>query len=100
MTRWFVSRHDGAIEWAKQEKLRIDRWVAHLDLAEIREGDMVIGTLPVHLAAEVCARGAEFYFLTLNLSLPQRGAELDFAAMQAARCSLQRYVVQRVPGAL
>lgn len=94
MTRWFVSRHEGAIEWARQNELQIDRWATHLDLAEIHKDDVVIGTLPVHLAAEVCARGAEFHFLSLNLNVQQRGVELDAAAMQAAKCRLQRYVIQ------
>ena len=26
MTVWFVSRHPGAIAWAKNQKLKVDRW--------------------------------------------------------------------------
>ncbi|MDW8324914.1 MAG: CRISPR-associated protein Csx16, partial [Burkholderiales bacterium] len=56
MTTWFVSRHPGAIKWAARKGIRVDRQVDHLDVDVVQAGDVVIGTLPVHLAAEVCAR--------------------------------------------
>ena len=58
MTTYFVSRHPGAIEWARRRGITIDRHVAHLDAQVITKDDTVIGTLPVNLAAEVCARDA------------------------------------------
>ncbi|PJC04222.1 MAG: CRISPR-associated protein Csx16, partial [Gallionellales bacterium CG_4_9_14_0_8_um_filter_55_61] len=58
MTVWFVSRHPGAVDWAKTQGIAVDRWVAHLVLSEIEACDTVIGTLPVQLAAQVCAKGA------------------------------------------
>ena len=63
MTIWFVSRHAGAIAWAKGQNLPVDRWVAHLDARQVTAGDTVIGTLPVHIAADICALGARFFFL-------------------------------------
>lgn len=56
--RWFVSRHPGAVEWLAEQGLEVDRMIAHLDIRQIQSGDWVMGTLPVSLAAEVCARGA------------------------------------------
>ena len=43
MTTWFISRHTGAIEWAKRKKLVVDRFVPHLDPAQVQPGDTVIG---------------------------------------------------------
>lgn len=54
MTTLFVSRHQGAIEWIKQQSIQVDVFVEHLNVEEIQAGDVVIGTLPLHLAAEVC----------------------------------------------
>ncbi|MEQ1669180.1 MAG: CRISPR-associated protein Csx16, partial [Sulfuriferula sp.] len=65
----------------------------HLDVADIAAGDVVIGTLPVHLAAEVCGRGAKFYFLSLVLSQSQRGQELTMGDMLSAQCRLQCFNV-------
>ena len=52
MTHWFISRHSGAIEWAKQQNLPVDRFESHLDVDEVKPGDRVYGTLPVELTAE------------------------------------------------
>lgn len=56
MTTFFVSHHPGAIEWATQQRLAVDRFLAHLDPGQVSSSDTVIGTLPVHLAAKVCDR--------------------------------------------
>lgn len=68
MTTWFISRHLGAIEWIKQQNIQIDHFESHLDTSLIQAGDVVIGTLPIHLAAEICQKGAKFYFLSVNVS--------------------------------
>jgi hypothetical protein len=50
----FLSRHPGAVEWARRRGLVVDQWLAHLEVAQVQPGDTVIGTLPIHLAAQVC----------------------------------------------
>lgn len=94
MTTWFVSRHEGAIAWAKGQNLLVDRWVTHLDAQQVAEGDTVIGTLPIHLAADICARGARFLFLELNLAQSQRGKELSEYDMMKMNCFLREYVIR------
>ena len=86
MSVWFVSRHPGAIAWAKNQNLGITHWRTHLAIDEVASGDTVIGTLPVHLAAEVCARKARFF-------ADQRGRELSCETMQSLNCSLQEFFV-------
>ncbi len=58
MTTYFVTRHPGAWEWAQQQGITVDTQVDHLDVAQVKVGDVVIGTLSVNLVAEVCARWA------------------------------------------
>lgn len=95
MAVWFISRHQGAIEWIKQQEVQIDHFTEHLDIAEIDAEDTVIGTLPIHLAAEVCSKGAKFYSLSLNVAHEQRGTELTVAQLFEQGCSLQQFYIER-----
>jgi CRISPR-associated protein Csx16 len=94
MTTWFVSRHPGALEWAAQQGLRVDRQVTHLEPAQVRAGDTVIGTLPIQLAAAVCAQGAHFYNLSLDLPALWRGRELSAGELVQCNARLERYDVR------
>lgn len=98
MAVWFVSRHPGAIDWmAAQTDWQIDHWVAHLQVHDVQAGDVVLGTLPIGLAADVCAAGARFYFLEVPLQAAQRGQEIDAVGMAKMGCRLTEFVVHRVP---
>lgn len=96
MTIWFISRHQGAIDWVKQQAIKIDRFEAHLDTTLIQENDVVIGTLPIHLAAKVCQKGAKFYFLSINITPEQRGTELTHEQLISQGCSLQPFFIQKL----
>jgi len=98
MTLWFVSRHPGAIEWVKRRPLAIDRFEPHLDLAEVRPGDQVFGTLPVELAAEVCRCGARFFAMRLSVPAEQRGLDLTADDLEALQADFQEYQVTKVEG--
>jgi CRISPR-associated protein Csx16 len=95
MTRWFVSRHSGAVAWARRRGLHVDRFAAHLNARDVSPGDVVMGTLPVQLAAEVCERGAKFYALCLAVNEGQRGADLGADELEELGARLQRYHVRR-----
>jgi CRISPR-associated protein Csx16 len=58
MTTHLVTRHPGALEWLLARGLTEIEHVPHLDPARVEPGDVVVGTLPVHLAAAVCELGA------------------------------------------
>lgn len=97
MTVWFVSRHEGAIAWMKaQPDFQIDRWVTHLDVADVQAGDCVLGTLPLGLAADVCAQGARFLFLEVPMQAMQRGQEISAEEMTQMGCRLTEFKVTRV----
>ena len=91
MTTWFVSRHPGALQWMQQHGPAFDRHVPHLNPVQVQPGDSVIGTLPVNLAAQVCARGAAYWHLALEVSAAARGRELSADELQALSATLQRF---------
>lgn len=94
MTTWFVSRHPGALQWMEQHGPAFDQHVPHLDPAQVLPGDTVIGTLPVNLAAQVCARGAAYWHLALEVPAEARGRELSAQELQALGATLQRFHIR------
>ncbi|BAU58753.2 hypothetical protein HH1059_20460 [Halorhodospira halochloris] len=95
MTTWFVSRHPGAAAWAERQGIEVDRFVEHLDWAAVERGDAVIGTLPVHIAAMICQRGAAYWHLSLELPLDMRGKELSEDDMELAGARIERFHVEK-----
>jgi CRISPR-associated protein Csx16 len=93
MTTWFISRHPGAIAWASLQGLQVDRHIAQLELEQLKAGDTVIGSLPVNLVAEVCARGARYLNLSLDLPAHLRGQELSQTQMSECNARLETYTV-------
>lgn len=85
---FLVSRHPGAIRWLQRQGYPAVIHRSHLDVDEIRAGDRVIGTLPVHLAARVCGLGAEYHHLAVDVPAAMRGRELGEAEMAACRARL------------
>ena len=94
MTTLFVSRHPGAVEWARRHGLAVDAWAIHLDVAKVGAGDTVIGSLPLHLAAEVNRRGARFLHLTLDIPAEWRGRELSADELEVAGARLKEFFVK------
>lgn len=92
---YFVSRHAGAADWATRyagfQNVEI---VSHFDTDVVKAGDKIIGTLPVHLAAAVCAAGAQYHHLVLNLPPEARGKELSADDMAAYGAHTQRFSVK------
>ena len=96
MTVHFVTRHRGTREWAEAHGLNVDFWINHLDISSVNPGDIVIGTLPIHLAAELQVRGARYLHLSLNLPAELRGRELSAEQMNQARARIEEYRVIRI----
>jgi CRISPR-associated protein Csx16 len=95
MSNWFISRHPGALEWAKRHGLQVDKYAVHLDPSSVQPGDNVIGSLPVNLAAAVCQRGARYLHLSLELPAHLRGQELSADQLDALGARVQAYRVER-----
>lgn len=96
MTVWFVSRHPGALEWMRQNRIPFDCHVPHLEMDSVCPGDEVIGSLPVNLAAEVCARGAAYRHLSLQLPAHDRGRELSARELGQYGAALIRYDIKEI----
>ncbi len=95
----FVTRHEGAREWARRRGLRVDRVVSHFDTDTVGPGDLVAGTLPVHLAAEVCERGARYLHLVFDPPADLRGSVLSADDLERLGARLGAYELRRVEAA-
>jgi len=93
----FVSRHPGAEMWVRQSGLSVDRWETHLNVDAIREGDFVVGVLPVALASEVCQRRATFVELAIATPEHLRGKELTFSQLVSLGAKLRCFKVEECP---
>jgi CRISPR-associated protein Csx16 len=96
MTTFFVSRHPGAIEWAKRQKLNVTLFMPHLDTSQVQEGDTVIGSLPVNLAAQVCAKGAAYWHVSVALPATLRGTELSADALEQLDARLECFHLKAI----
>lgn len=96
MTTYLITRHPGAVEWAERQGVRVDMQIAHLDPELIQAGDVVIGTLPVQLAAEVCARGGRFLSLSLEVPPEARGRELTADDLERFGARLEAFDVNPI----
>lgn len=97
LTTFFVSRHAGALEWAARQHLHIDLLVPHLDPAQSKPGDTVIGSLPVSLAAQVCAAGAAYWHLSLELPAELRGRELSADDLERLGARMEPFDIRPTP---
>lgn len=96
---FFVTRHQGARDWADRHGHQGAIAISHLDdaaLAALRPGDRVLGSLPVNLVADVCDRGARYFHLTIDFPSEQaRGSNLSADEMETFGARLEELVVAR-----
>ncbi len=96
MATWFISRHQGAIDWMKTQSIVVDHWEKHLDITQVSVGDVVIGTLSLVMAAQVLQKKARYISLVLPLSLTERGKEHTSQTMINHGAYLQEFFVVAV----
>jgi len=96
MTTWFVTRHPGAKVWAEEEGIitndatcQIVESLNHVD--DVAHGDVVIGTLPIHLVAQIGERGGRYMHLAMNVPPEFRGKELSADDMRQFGCTVRPY---------
>ena len=98
MTTYFITRHPGAIEWAKQNLLHYDVHAAHLlDLSLLQSGDTVVGTLPINLVNQLNQSGVGYIHLSLEIPPSLRGVELTAEQLRSCNASLEKFEVNKLP---
>lgn len=90
---WIVSRHAGALEWLRSQGIEGEA-VAHLRPELVQPGDRVVGTLPLQMVAALCARGASYLHLSLDVPAELRGRELSAAQMAQCGARLEGFEVR------
>lgn len=95
MTVWFISRHSGAIDWLATKGLKADRCVPHLYPEQLTTGDTVIGSLPINMVADLCARGVRYLHISLHLPPELRGVELSPEQLEQLGARLEEFEAHR-----
>lgn len=96
MTTYFITRHLGALEWAKKEGLQFDVHAEHLQsIAFLQTGDTVIGTLPINLVYQINKKGVHYVHLSLEIPAALRGVELTVEQLDSCKATLERYEVTK-----
>jgi CRISPR-associated protein Csx16 len=93
MTTYFITRHSGAIEWAKQQNLSVDIFLEHITSELFQQGDCVIGTLPINLIYELQNKGVTVLSLILDLPRELRGQELTLQQLISCKTRVVNYLV-------
>ena len=96
MATYLVGRHDGARDWFERRDVNRDELIPHLDVEIVEPGDVVVGTLPVNLAAEVCSRGGRYVHLSMRVPAEFRQRELTPEQMDEFGATLEEFTVRRV----
>lgn len=97
MTTYFITRHLGALDWAKQNGVDFDVHLIHLnDDMPLKVGDVIIGTLPINIIAKINATGVRYIHLSLTIPSYLRGVELSVKQLDECQASLQEFEVRAV----
>ncbi len=93
---YLVSRHPGAVIWCQKKGVIIDTVLPHIQPTIIKQGDVVIGTLPINLAAEVQQAGGRYIHLSLQVPYEWRGMELTYEQLEEINACLQEYRIESI----
>lgn len=97
MTTYFITRHAGALAWAKQQNLSFDIHLEHLlNLEQLQAGDVIIGTLPINLVYQLNLKHVRYTHLSLNIPSHLRGIELSTTQLDECQATLEEFFVQRI----
>jgi len=92
----FVSRHQGAIDWVKSQPFHIDQYTHHLCGSDIHEPVIVLGTLPIHVAAIITASGGRYLHLKIETPPEKRGQELTSQDLTRYNASFIEFNIQKI----
>ena len=93
---YFVSRHKGAQEWALRRGIKA-QVIEHFDPSIVEQDDVVIGTLPIHLAKQVCEKGGLYVHLMMDVPAVLRGREISADMMEELGADLAAFEIIEIP---
>ena len=98
MAVYFISRHLGAVDWAKKNHIHFDLHLTHLtDIEKLLPNDVVIGTLPINIVAMLTHKSVRYIHLSLKIPVELRGAELTAQQLDTCQASLEEFEVLQKP---
>lgn len=92
-----VTRYRGAGEWFATRGLEVDSLVARFDPGVIEPGDIVIGTLPINVAAELCQRSVRYPHLSQQIPPKFRGVEHTAEQIDEFGTTIEEFRIERIP---
>ena len=99
MARYLITRHPGAIEWARRRAI-VAGIIRHLDdaaISRLEPGDEVIGRLPVHIVAALTDHGVRYLHIEYSTPELRRGDDLSADEMERYGARLVAYRAARAP---
>lgn len=97
MTVYFITRHPGALQWAKQNQLHYDVHAEHLlCISQLQAGDTVVGTLPINMVYQLNKRQVSYIHLSLQIPPDLRGIELTAEQLNGCKATLEKFEVNKV----
>lgn len=92
--KYFVTRHRGAVTWAARNGIKARKVsLGSFNPLLVQRGDVVIGTLPVQVIAQVNTRGGHYWHLSMDVPEEYRGAELTADQMSHFGAKLEEFYV-------
>lgn len=97
MTTYFITRHVGALDWAKANDVHFDVHLPHLlNVDELKSGDVIIGTLPINIISQINELGVRYIHLSLDIPPQLRGVELTVEQLNECQATLEEFYVKKV----
>jgi CRISPR-associated protein Csx16 len=92
---YVVTRHLGAKQWLATFVPKQAIYIQHLDPQRLSCGDAIIGTLPINIIAEICAKNVAYFHLSIKLPIELRGQEMSVSKLAALGAKVERFSVYK-----
>lgn len=97
LTSYFVTRHSATKVWAKEQEIKVDHWLEHIsELSLFNEGDVIYGTLPIQIAAQLCNQGVRYGHFSLQVPPCMRGVEFSVEQLSSFQPKIEFFSIQKV----
>lgn len=74
-----------------------DVYLTHLnDDMPLKAGDVIIGTLPINIIAQINAMGVRYIHLSLTIPPHLRGVELNVDELNECQATLEEFLVKKL----